>query len=333
LFFGRVTGNNWFGTQASATATFLPRDIVVVTDLSGSMCHDSSIKREATFPINIQDIWVALGSPTHGTMTDFNTLQYIDDNTSNVLASLGLDIAPYPYPEGSWSEYVNYVQTRSHILSEGYQHRYGLKTWVDYLLIQRRYKSSTPDLSDTPEQPMTAVKGAVSEMMTYLAGLQSQDKVALTSYDSDSYVEQALTTDTGLVTSRMNYLQAGAWGAGTNIGAGIEQGATTVTGAGSRADARKVMLVLTDGLANASSNALSPADYARDRAQWAADQGITIHTVSFTDSADQVLMQEIADIGSGVHYHVTGYTPAEYTEALEDVFVAIAAMLPLGLTN
>ena len=44
LFFGRILGRETFSVHSSAVASFRPRDIVVVIDLSASMNNDSEFK-------------------------------------------------------------------------------------------------------------------------------------------------------------------------------------------------------------------------------------------------------------------------------------------------
>ena len=61
------------------------------------------------------------------------------------------------------------------------------------------------------------------------------------------------------------------------------------------------------------------------QAQLAADEGMTIHTISFTDFADQSLMAQIAAIGGGVHFHVPNYTIEQYTADLQQVFLKLSS--------
>lgn len=53
--------------------------------------------------------------------------------------------------------------------------------------------------------------------------------------------------------------------------------------------------------------------------------GYTVHTVSFSDQADQVMMQSIAAAGGGTHYH------ASSAEELREAFKEIARSLPGSL--
>jgi hypothetical protein len=60
-------------------------------------------------------------------------------------------------------------------------------------------------------------------------------------------------------------------------------------------------------------------DYAPQQTQIAADSGIRIFATSVGAGADQSLMQQIADIPAGEHFHAEGSND-EYSQQLESVF-------------
>jgi len=332
LFFGRTLGSDVADSSAGAVATFLPRDMGLVIDLSGSMLYDSTLLHESAAAINNREIWIALGSPRFGRMQDWTTLQSLSGSTSSIVSQLQLTNVPYPYPQGSWAEFVSYVQTDSR-LPGSYRNKYGLKTWVDYVLQKRSYKASTPILSSTPEQPVTALKGAVTIMLDYLESLDTDEHVSLSTYDSTARIERNLSTDLAAINSRMREMQAGHYDRETNIGDGIRRGRESLTGSYARPGAKKVMLVFTDGLANEPGTEANARQYALAQARLTADAEITIHSISFTSLADQALMAEIAKIGKGVHFHVPGYDMAQYSRDLERVLLTISSMRPLVLTK
>ena len=109
---------------------------------------------------------------------------------------------------------------------------------------------------------------------------------------------------------------------GTAIGTGIETGLPPIiSGANSRTFAAKTIVVLTDGLNN---NGRNPADVVRDIR---LGNNVIIHTVTFTEGADQASMMEVAQLGGGRHYH------AENGDLLIDTFAEIANNLPTVLTQ
>jgi len=335
LFFGHALGRSSIETAGSAVATYLPRDIALVIDLSGSMLYDSTLYRENGTTINNQAIWQALGSRTFGTMTNWSNLQSISSgtSTSNVISQLGLTNLPYPYPGGSWSEFVSYVKGSDAKLPSSYRHKYGLKTWTDYTLQKRSFKTSTPSLSGTPEQPVTALKQAVTIMLDYLETLDTEEWVSLSTFDTDSRVELHLTSNLDTVNSSMLDKQAGHYLRETNIGGGILRGRQTLTTESARTGAKKMMIVFSDGVATEPGSDSEARQYAIDQATLAAEEDIVIHTISFSSLSDPGLMAEIAAIGRGVHFHVQSDSVAEYTQQLQEVILNVSSIRPLALTK
>lgn len=112
LFFGRVLGRETFDTQAEAIATYHPRDIQVVLDFSGWMSDDSELKSEgllgsSVVNANLLQIYADLGSPHYGSLGWLSSSQHSSKSTSQTVTALGLNGVAYPYPSGSWSDYVN----------------------------------------------------------------------------------------------------------------------------------------------------------------------------------------------------------------------------------
>ncbi|MFO0922253.1 MAG: vWA domain-containing protein [Pirellulales bacterium] len=106
----------------------------------------------------------------------------------------------------------------------------------------------------------------------------------------------------------------------TNCSAGIDMGISELTGTRSHANSNKIMILMTDGKWNAGRK---PSDAARD----AKKLGITIHTITFLDKADQSEMVKVARATGGFHYH------ASNGEELEEAFRELARHLPVALTD
>lgn len=87
------------------------------------------------------------------------------------------------------------------------------------------------------------------------------------------------------------------------------------TSSGARVNAEKVMIVLTDGVQNVGE--------CRNAATSASALGITVHTVTFSDYADQVTMVDVANIGNGSHAHADD----------EATLKAIMKSLAAGMTS
>ncbi len=106
----------------------------------------------------------------------------------------------------------------------------------------------------------------------------------------------------------------------TNIGAGIDNGITVLTDARVRPFALRTMVVMTDGRHNTGPEPVLSA-------RRAANENITIHTVTFSSEADIARMQAVAGATGGQHFH------APDAAALEQIFRQIAATLPVLLTE
>jgi hypothetical protein len=93
-----------------------------------------------------------------------------------------------------------------------------------------------------------------------------------------------------------------------------------LTGNGVRQFAQKTMIVMTDGH---WTDGASPVE----AAQRAANRLIKVHAITFSDDADQTLMQEVAQAGGGRHFH------APDAETLREIYEEIAYTLPIILTE
>ena len=80
------------------------------------------------------------------------------------------------------------------------------------------------------------------------------------------------------------------------------------------------MVLLTDGIYNRGRDP-------RLAAQDAADAGVIIHTVTFSDAAEQQAMIDVAAATGGNHYH------APDAATLDAIFREIALTLPVLLTH
>ena len=113
---------------------------------------------------------------------------------------------------------------------------------------------------------------------------------------------------------------------GTAIGEGLKVGLPPIVngtdGEPPRIFAAKTIVVLTDGENNEGT--LDPVtEVQRIRGL----NNVTIHTVTFTQGADQDAMKEVARHGGGRHYH------ADNGDILVEIFEEIANNLPTVLTE
>ncbi|RME25096.1 MAG: VWA domain-containing protein, partial [Candidatus Zixiibacteriota bacterium] len=315
LFFGRVLGKDVFTVHAEAIATYQPRDIVLVLDLSGSMNDDSELKSiyrlsQAAIEENLFQIWQELGSPTYGTM-GFEPVNVSSSDTNEIKQALGLDNVPYPYPSGSWNDFISYVKSDSDIRNAGYKKKYGMLTLINYWLERKPRASQTPDLWMASAQPVTAVKDAVDVFIEFVSIVDTDDRIALAVYDSangEGQLEIGLTSDFGLVSDTTRHRQAGHYHNMTNIAAGMEVARHELE-QNARAGAFKMMVLLTDGNANwyqGGYNTTAARQAVLDEASQAEKSGIPVLTISLGAGADTGLMQDVADTTDGIHFNVPG---------------------------
>ncbi len=172
LFFGGVFGRDTFSVRAEAIAVYLPRDIVVVLDYSASMNDDSELKHVSQLGKdqivkNLRQIYTELGAPSFGNL-QWEPVYISTNDPTKVKKSLGLDQVPYPFPSGSWNDYIRYVQSSGNVRNAGYRKRYGYLTLVNYWLEKKPCANETPGLWMTSEQPITAVKDSLLVFLGYL---------------------------------------------------------------------------------------------------------------------------------------------------------------------
>lgn len=219
-----------------------------------------------------------------------------------------------------WQSYISWGTSSSR---GDFQNRWGLKTFVDYLVDQRYSASQTPELASAPMQPLQAIKDGVNLLTSMLTSVEAADQMSLETFSSTGIHQLDLSEDYAGVAARFNAVHPGG---GTNIGAGMALAVAELTSPRARSTSRKVMVVLTDGYANydqnGNYNAVGARTYVLDQAAIAASQGIEILSIAVGQDADNALMQEIATTGDGVYFHAAG-TPAEYTAQLQEIFGVI----------
>jgi Flp pilus assembly protein TadG len=172
-----------------------------------------------------------------------------------------------------------------------------------------------------------ALDAAVAVFLDELAGTDADEHIAIATYSCDgcgfskgdcgisnkaTSLDCALTGDISKARKAMDKLDTTVWNGHTFIEAGIREGLAAITDAKlSRPSADQMMIVLTDGRQNVG-NAMNAA---RD----CADAGITVHTITFADVADQALMKQVAEETGGQHFH------APSAAALKRIFRELAA--------
>jgi Mg-chelatase subunit ChlD len=354
LYLARVLGINSFDVSASAVGSFGARDVILVLDYSASMSYDSQTRhvpqrgRDAVEQ-TLLGIWQNLGSPVYGNM-QFTPVHIGSTDTTTILNTLGLSHVAYPYPPRTWSDYFNYVQGTPSTHNENktvlddphYRKQYGGLTLVDYWqAVQYRAIPDGIALWQTPEQPLTAVKDAVSLFLSYMQNPRTDDRIGLVAFtytDGTAKLEVPLTTDFSQIGDTSQHRQAGHYHNQTNIAAGL-QAAINELQTNGRASAQRLIVLLSDGQANwidnnHSADVSAATTAALNEAYVAAQDKFQILTISLGSDADTNLMQQIAAITSGIQFIIPGgQTVSAYRSQLLGVFSQIAMRRPLKLVD
>ncbi len=168
-------------------------------------------------------------------------------------------------------------------------------------------------LPGNPFQPMADAKIAANAFIDMIDS--TYDQVGLVSYSTDVTLAHQLTDSFGPVKTAVDGMSASGY---TNIGGAIEKATAELASARARPGATKVMLFLSDGIANVKEDGVfcgasgcSEADaYALAAAGAAADEDITIFSISLGEGADQTLMENIAS--EGYHAHAPSSAELQY---------------------
>lgn len=259
-----------------------------------------------------------------------NGNDYVDDN----------EVTWIPKPAyaltWSWKDYIDYVQ--NHYMTE-FQRRYGLKTFVDYMLDNQPQYANSNVLWSTPEEPSRAIKDAVQAMTDVIIDQEGLDKMSLEVFATTGRHELNLRDTYQDIPNLLYQRQSGHYDTTTNIGGGIAKAITELSSTRARKAAAKVIVLMSDGQPNidqygnyVGDGAAGAVNYSLNQAHAAADLGARIYTVSVGFYAARSLMQEIASIGHGEEFAAMG-TPEEYTAQLQEIFRKLGGKRPVQLID
>ncbi len=176
-----------------------------------------------------------------------------------------------------------------------------------------------------------ALKSSIDSFLTVLDSNPYHPRVSLVSYASNfefglynsvvSSIDQPLTHNFSEVRAKMSVLGTKPLIGNTNIAAGLRDGISTLLGTGTaRSTATHNLVLLTDGV-------ITQGDDPVELAALALTQNIKVHTITFSEQADQTLMQAVAAAGGGNHYH------APDSATLHTIFQQLAETLPAMLVH
>lgn len=261
----------------------------------------------------------------------------------------------YPFAAGSWDDYVSYMSDTGTYMYEtdsDLRYRYGLKTFVNYLLEKRASNSATPQLVNTPEEPLYSVKNAVQTLVDELISLDSNDHLSLETFAQYGQHRMDLTVpDAGDeladllqgIADNVRTYQAGHDTSYTNIGAGMHRGILELESERARGAANKVIILLTDGKPNVNSsnsyvgnNHANAISWCLDRSDYAKEHNMTVFTVGVGGDVDHDLLTDMAS-GETFYYYAdnapdpdNGGLP-KYVNQLKQIFKELGGRRPIRL--
>ena len=327
----------WKGKQVSIVSTMNIENVVIEFSNSSTQTYTGFSGNTATVPSSpgynkVRTVWVKSGDNESGAGPNYG--EEFDFSHDGIKEAYGLDAIPYPYPDGAWWRYINYVGRSNDVEDAGYEYMFGIMSLINYWNDEKPGYSQTPDLWKTSQQPVKALKDAVG-ILSDIMSISGDDQLGLSIYtdpnNNGALLESGLTDDYGSIKSTTSQRQAGHYDRATNIGAGIREARLELEANG-RSNAQHYIVLMTDGIANESSTSASPFDYALNEADAAAASGIRIISISLGAQGDDYLMEEIADRTSGEFFDVPGgQTVEQYSQQLEDIFKGIANQKALKL--
>lgn len=256
-------------------------------------------------------------------LLSMNAFSVVQDSTA---MQVDRDIALVLDRSGSMGEvYFDWQQGQSPwyysvlnaAVSEGiliwYNYNYYYASGVDSVSYRQWVWESYYNNGPAPTSAWEDLEVAVHAFLDVLDATTQEEQVAIASYSSSASLNITLERDYDQVRSTLAALNPSGM---TAIGEGMLSGEEAFNHSSARPFAAKTMVVMTDGIHNTGINPDDVAELIINSSD------IRIHTITFGQSADQQLMQEVAQIGGGKHYH------ADDAEELILAFQEIANNLP-----
>ncbi len=226
--------------------------------------------------------------------------------------------------------------------AEVWANRTGYSSTSDYCNQASYYQATTTQ--NGPHQPFDS---AISNAQYFTTLFDpAYDKIGVASYSTQATNRRSLTNGFTTVRSSMDSILYPT--GSTNIAHGIGMGRQILDGSGKRANAVRVLVILTDGIPNvtcsngynssscstvshsspSSCPASSPAiTDAINQAAVAKASDITVYTIGLGDGVLDCILEDIAQAGGGAYYK------APSTADLDEAFEAIAAQTHIALVR
>jgi Mg-chelatase subunit ChlD len=151
-----------------------------------------------------------------------------------------------------------------------------------------------------PPEPITSVLEAAS---IFAGQLRVDDRVGVVTFATRAVLVNQLTTDTGVVANAIKQLSIDPKEelGNTNTGDSLILAKSELGSARSNPNARKVVVLLTDGLATAPDK--EPEEYAKTQAELLKGEDVTIYTIGLGKGVNMDFLRTLAS-GSTLAYAV-----------------------------
>ena len=197
------------------------------------------------------------------------------------------------------------------------------------VLVAIDVSGSMNDDSEDPPEPLTSVKQAAER---FVNRLNSEDQVGVVAFATEAAVLSQLSGNTGDAASVIAELdinpeeETGS----TNTGDGIDLGGQELLSARHNLDARKTMVLLTDGLATAPDE--EPEEYALNKADLLKLAGVEIYTIGLGENVNMEFVRALAT-GPDYAYQALSSTDVDriyqtITSALCEEGAAVIDIIP-----
>ena len=160
-----------------------------------------------------------------------------------------------------------------------------------------------------------ALINAVSGFIAEVESSSPNSAISLSTYSTDATVDLDLTANLNVVRNAVSNIGANGL---TNLREGLRLGSDSLQGPNARPFAKRTIVVMTDGNFNIGGTPVPSANLA-------AQRGHTIHTITFSSGANQSIMQQVANIGDGLHFHADD--AGDLSEAFREIARTLAVVL------
>lgn len=177
----------------------------------------------------------------------------------------------------------------------------------------------------TPPHPTLSrwaiLRQALDIFLDVLDGTSPDEQVGLVTYGTNAAFHQTLTEDYEEISDPIDDIGSDPISGWTNLGEGLSFGRSYLTTVPERRFyAARTIVLLTDGQPNVGPDPVAEALICKN-------DKVIVHCVSFSDFANQSVMQQIASITGGDYYH------APDAATLQAAFSTIGLNLPVLLTE